>query len=62
MTHQLKALIRTVILAPKLKLFALHYFQRSGTTLYVIEWIVSYPLSIAIAVATSVIYHWYSLV
>ena len=47
MTYRLKALVSTVILAPILrgspsKIFALDFFQRFGTTLYIIEWTVSY--------------------
>ena len=47
MTYRLKVLISTVILAPILgglqgKMFALDLCQRCGTTLYIIEWTVSY--------------------
>ena len=47
MTYRMKALISTVILAPILgglqwKMFALDFCQRFGTTLYIIEWTVSY--------------------
>ena len=47
MTYCLEALVSTVILAPILgglqwKIFALDFFQRCGTTLYIIEWTVSY--------------------
>ena len=47
MTYRLKALVSTDILAPILgglqwKICALHFFQRCGTTLYIIEWTVSY--------------------
>ena len=49
MTYNLKALVSTVILAPILgglrwQIFALDFFQRCGTTLYIIEWTVSYLL------------------
>ena len=49
MTYRLKALVSTVIMAPILgglrwKIFALDFFQRCGTTLYIIEWTVSYAL------------------
>ena len=51
MTYHLKALVSTVILAPilgglQLKIFALDFFQRCGTTLYIIEWTVSYQVTI----------------
>ena len=47
MTYRLKALVSTVILSPilgglQLKIFALDFFQRCGTTWYIIEWTVSY--------------------
>ena len=47
MTYRLKALASTVILAPILgglqwKIFNLDFFQRCGTTLYIIEWTVLY--------------------
>ena len=47
MTYCLKALVSTVVLAPILgglqwKIFALDFFQRCGTTLYIIEWTFSY--------------------
>ena len=47
MTYRLKALVSTIILAPILggiqwKIFALDFFQRCGTTLYITEWTVSY--------------------
>ena len=49
MTYRLKALVSTVILAPilgglQLKIFALDFFQRCETTLYIIEWTVSYAV------------------
>ena len=58
MTYRLKALVSTVILAPILgrlqwKIFALDFFQRCGTTLYIIEWTVSYIVKLRLFITPS---------